>query len=494
MNTNKFIYPASSLLLTSGLCFAQERDAVATTERPNVIYLLCDDMGYSDIEAYGQQMISTPNLNRLVNKGMSFTQFYASTAVSAPSRASLMTGQHTGHTKIRGNKEIQPEGQEPLDPNVETLGHLFQQNGYVTGCFGKWGMGYPGSGGEANKMGFDVFYGYNCQRKAHSYYPEYLWNNQEKEYQNGRYSQDAIHEHAMKFIEDNKDKAFFGYFTYTIPHAELCQPQDSIVDMYKGKFQEPHPWYDNGDYGTRKIDGIYYCFDDDGILQMGWKNVRGSSDSIKDYMYFGSDGKAKIGWYSIEPPEDLEGYDGDVEWFYFANNGKPKAADSDHLTTQDLTKISGKTYLFNKRGNPVYGLKKVYIGSGDSNWTAFYFGTKTQSCVQRGKMKVEEDDGNKTDFYFSENGRGYTGVKDNYLYYKGKLQKATDGQKYVCYKIDSSNYVVNSSGKVMKNSTVKTSDGVKFKTSSSGSLSTADDDNDVSSYFTEPEEPNCTED
>ena len=182
MNTNKFIYPASSLLLTSGLCFAQERDAVATTERPNVIYLLCDDMGYSDIEAYGQQMISTPNLNRLVNKGMSFTQFYASTAVSAPSRASLMTGQHTGHTKIRGNKEIQPEGQEPLDPNVETLGHLFQQNGYVTGCFGKWGMGYPGSGGEANKMGFDVFYGYNCQRKAHSYYPEYLWNNQEKEY------------------------------------------------------------------------------------------------------------------------------------------------------------------------------------------------------------------------------------------------------------------------------------------------------------------------
>lgn len=101
---------------------------------------------------------------------------------------------------------------------------------------------------------------------------------------------------------------------------------------------------------------------------------------------------------------------------------------------------------------------------------------------------------NKTEFYFGENGRGYTGVKDNYLYYKGKLQKATDGQKYVCFKIDSSNYVVNSSGKVMKNTTVKTSDGVKFKTSSNGSLSSADDDSDVSSYFTEPEEPICTED
>ncbi len=251
MKANKFLFSAGSLLLTSTSgCVTQEEKVVATPERPNVIYLLCDDMGYSDIEAYGQQKILTPNLNRLASQGKTFTQFYASTAVSAPSRASLMTGQHTGHTKVRGNKEIQPEGQEPIDPNVETLGHLFQQNGYTTGCFGKWGMGYPGSGGEANDMGFDVFYGYNCQRKAHSYYPEYLWNNKTKVDQNGAYSQDVIHQQALKFIEDNKDGAFFGYFTYTIPHAELCQPQDSIVDMYKGKFPEPNPWYDNGDYGT----------------------------------------------------------------------------------------------------------------------------------------------------------------------------------------------------------------------------------------------------
>lgn len=251
MNKNKFLYLSSGLLFASIGNTVQGQEAVATTERPNVIYLLCDDMGYSDIEAYGQQMISTPNLTRLVNNGMSFTQFYASTAVSAPSRASLMTGQHTGHTKIRGNKEIQPEGQEPLDPNVETLGNLFQQNGYVTGCFGKWGMGYPGSGGEANDMGFDVFYGYNCQRKAHSYYPQYLWNNKEKVQLGGNsYSQDLIHQEALKFIRDNADKAFFGYFTYTIPHAELTQPQDSIVAMYDGKFYEPNQWYDDGDYGT----------------------------------------------------------------------------------------------------------------------------------------------------------------------------------------------------------------------------------------------------
>ncbi len=243
MRSHPLLYLSGYLLLTTG-CTS------TTVEHTNVIYLLCDDMGYSDIEAYGQLKIETPNLNRLANQGMRFTQFYAGTSVSAPSRASLLTGQHTGHTHIRGNKEIQPEGQEPLDPQVETIGHLFQQHGYTTGCFGKWGLGYPGSGGEANNMGFDQFYGYNCQRKAHSYYPEYLWNNQEKEYQHGRYSQDAIHKHAIKFIEENRNRPFFGYFTYTIPHAELCQPQDSIVEMYRGRFEEPRSWHSDGDYGT----------------------------------------------------------------------------------------------------------------------------------------------------------------------------------------------------------------------------------------------------
>lgn len=250
MDKNRLISLSWGLFLASTAAVAQD---AADTTKPNVIYLLCDDMGYSDIEAYGQQMISTPNLTRMVNEGMSFTQFYASTAVSAPSRASLMTGQHTGHTKVRGNKEIQPEGQEPIDPNVETLGMLFQQNGYTTGCFGKWGMGYPGSGGEPNDMGFDEFYGYNCQRQAHTYYPDYLWHNKEKVQLGGtQYSQDLIHQQALEFIRDNaaEGKPFFGYFTYTIPHAELCQPQDSIVDMYKGRFQEPNAWYDNGDYGT----------------------------------------------------------------------------------------------------------------------------------------------------------------------------------------------------------------------------------------------------
>ncbi|MEG0949191.1 MAG: arylsulfatase [Bacteroidales bacterium] len=248
-NVSLFLLSQSMLLGTTSVCMAQVQ---ATTDRPNVIYLLCDDMGFSDLEAYGQQMISTPNLNRLCQKGISFTQFYASTAVSAPSRASLMTGEHTGHTRIRGNYEISPEGQYPLDPNVKTLGHLFKEAGYVTGVFGKWGLGYPGSGGEPNDMGFDQFFGYNCQRKAHSYYPEYLWKNKEKVYQHGRYSQDAVHENAIQFIRDNKDKAFFGYFTYTIPHAGLEQPYDSIVKMYENKFYEPKPFGGAGAYVATK--------------------------------------------------------------------------------------------------------------------------------------------------------------------------------------------------------------------------------------------------
>lgn len=221
---------------------------------PNVIYILADDLGFSDIEIYGNQHISTPNINKLARNGMSFTQFYSGTSVSAPSRACLMTGQHTGHTKIRGNKEISPEGQEPLDPTVKTIAQLFKTAGYTTGAFGKWGLGYPGSVAEPNKMGFDKFYGYNCQRQAHSYYPAWLYNNATKETLDSKtYSQDLIHQQALQFIRDNKDNPFFGYFAYTLPHASLEQPNDSILQMYDGKFCEPKAFVYSGDYtGTTK--------------------------------------------------------------------------------------------------------------------------------------------------------------------------------------------------------------------------------------------------
>ena len=170
----------------------------------------------------------------------------------------------------------------------------------------------------------------------------------------------------------------------------------------------------SGDYGTYKIDGVAYCFDSDGALQTGWKNVGvdNADYDIQNYKYYDSSGKLRTGWYSIEPPEDLSGYEGDVEWFYFSSNGTPKAGPKEgEATTQNLTKINGKTYLFNDRGNPVYGLQKVRIGS-TSEYTSYYFGDKKTSTMQKGKIKVTEGDGDEETYYFSDSGRGYNGVKD----------------------------------------------------------------------------------
>lgn len=211
----------------------------------NVIYILADDLGYGDIGCYGQQKIKTPHLDRMAQEGMLFTQHYAGCTVSAPSRCSLMTGLHTGHSQIRGNMEINPEGQHPMEAGTYTLGKLMQSAGYTTGLFGKWGLGYPGSASVPDKMGFDEFFGYNCQRQAHTYYPDHLWHNNDlvsiPENENGgrkAYSQDMIHEQAMQFIRTNKEKPFFAMLTYTLPHAELNLPHDSIYQMYENAFEE----------------------------------------------------------------------------------------------------------------------------------------------------------------------------------------------------------------------------------------------------------------
>lgn len=211
----------------------------------NVIYILADDLGYGDIGCYGQQKIKTPNIDRMAQEGMLFTQHYAGCTVSAPSRCSLMTGLHTGHSQIRGNKEIKPEGQQPMTEDTYTLGKLMKSAGYTTGIFGKWGLGYPGSTSVPANMGFDEFFGYNCQRQAHSYYPDHLWHNSDTVFlhendNEGRkiYSQDLIHEQALKFIRDNKDKPFYAMLTYTLPHAELNLPHDSIYQMYENAFEE----------------------------------------------------------------------------------------------------------------------------------------------------------------------------------------------------------------------------------------------------------------
>jgi arylsulfatase A len=218
------------ILFLLGLILAQ---TISAQQRPNIILILADDLGWGDVGYQGQRIIRTPNIDKLAAGGMRFTQFYAGTAVCAPSRASLMTGLHTGHTPIRGNRGFQPEGQYPLPDSSVTIASVLRDRGYATGAFGKWGLGYPGSTGVPDKQGFDKFYGYNCQTLAHDYYPDHLWDNDKMVHLGGTtYSADLIHLHAMRFIDDNKGRPFFLFLAYTIPHAQLQVPHDSVYSNY----------------------------------------------------------------------------------------------------------------------------------------------------------------------------------------------------------------------------------------------------------------------
>ncbi len=176
--------------------------------KPNIVYILADDLGYGDLSCYGQTRFKTPNIDKLAKNGIKFTQHYSGSTVSAPSRSCLMTGQHTGNTPIRGNREVKPEGQWPIPKEQVTVAELLKSHGYTTGAFGKWGLGYPGSEGDANNQGFDVFYGYNCQRIGHNYYPWYLRDNIKKVVlkknsgtKEAAYAPDLIHQKALDFIE-----------------------------------------------------------------------------------------------------------------------------------------------------------------------------------------------------------------------------------------------------------------------------------------------------
>ncbi|MGV3558928.1 arylsulfatase [Larkinella arboricola] len=259
----KYFFHFLVLLALSSVANAQNRSN-ATAQRPNIIFILADDLGYGDIGVNGQKLIKTPNIDRLAAEGVRFTQFYAGTSVCAPSRSSLMTGHHTGHTYIRGNKSVEPEGQQPIADSVVTMGEILQKAGYTTAAFGKWGLGPVGSEGDPNKQGFDRFYGYNCQSLAHRYYPNHLWNNSEKivleENKNllhaKQYAPDLIQQQALNFVQaSDPQKPFFLFLPYILPHAELLVPNDSIFQYYKGKFAEKP--FKGDDYGPNARDGGY---------------------------------------------------------------------------------------------------------------------------------------------------------------------------------------------------------------------------------------------
>jgi arylsulfatase A-like enzyme len=207
-------------------------------KKPNIIFVLADDLARGDIGAYGQTKIKTPNLDRIAKEGMRFTQGYSGASVCAPSRASLVTGLHTGHCPIRANREIKPEGQKPLPEGTYTIGKLLKANGYATLCSGKWGMGMFDTSGSPLKMGFDQFYGYNCQRHAHSYFPTYLYENDQRIELDGKtYSQDTIIQNTLQWIRQHKDQPFFLFYATTLPHGNY-----EIDDL--GIYKNENDWND----------------------------------------------------------------------------------------------------------------------------------------------------------------------------------------------------------------------------------------------------------
>jgi arylsulfatase len=253
------------------------RTSDAAERSPNIVYILADDLGYAELGCYGQEKIKTPNLDRLAAEGMRCTQHYSGNAVCAPSRCALMTGKHPGHAYIRDNRpanlaaelvkrlETAFPGQEPIPDAEVTIAELLKQKGYATAAVGKWGLGHFGTSGDPNKQGFDLFFGYNCQAHAHSYYPAYLWRNGRKvkldndppvpghaklppeanpddpaayaPYKGKDYAPDRMLDEALGFIRGNKDRPFFLYFPSTLPHVALHVP-DEELKPYLGKWEE----------------------------------------------------------------------------------------------------------------------------------------------------------------------------------------------------------------------------------------------------------------
>ena len=257
MRIKRSFYGSLAALSAFAACNPAQQKQVENT-KPNIVYILADDLGYGDLSCYGQQKFNTPNIDKLASQGMLFTQHYAGCPVCAPSRSSLMTGQDTGHTAIRGNKGWKPEGQSPLPAGSFTMAEMLKEAGYATGAFGKWGLGFIDTEGDPNKQGFDVFYGYNCQSLAHNYYPGHLWDNHEKVILEGNagdqfneYAPNLIHKHALQFIESNREKPFFLFYPSVIPHAELLLPEENLAE-FRNKYL-PEKIYDGTKPGDEKF-------------------------------------------------------------------------------------------------------------------------------------------------------------------------------------------------------------------------------------------------
>ena len=294
MNTANKVYVLALISIIICSCNSRQKNLVQEIYRPNIVYILADDLGYAELGVYGQEKIETPNLDALAKSGMIFTQHYTGTPVCAPARFNFLTGKHSGHSYVRGNdewaergrvwnykavvKDSTLEGQRPIPLETITVANKLKEKGYATAMVGKWGLGAPHTKSIPNNFGFDYFFGFNCQRQAHTYYPVHLYENDKRyhlandtiapgtklakeadRYNEASYSNYSLNEYASEvmfqkitqFVDNHKERPFFMYWADPIPHAPLQAPK-RWVDYYIKKFGEEEPYTGNKGYFPAK--------------------------------------------------------------------------------------------------------------------------------------------------------------------------------------------------------------------------------------------------
>ena len=263
-----------SVKISTALSLLVASTFLASASKTNIVFILADDLGYGELGSYGQTKIKTPNLDRLASEGIRFTRHYTGAPVCAPARCTLLTGRHLGHAEIRANGDSKNgrkfPGQWPITADAVTIAEILKKAGYRTGGFGKWGLGPSDTSGSPIKQGFDRFYGYNCQRNAHSFFPPFLDDDETTEtinpnpipghqrkpkgelnaddYRDQTYAPDRILEEALAFLDQDRDQPFFLYLPFVEPHVAMHPPQE-WVDRYPREWdQEKGPYRGQNGY------------------------------------------------------------------------------------------------------------------------------------------------------------------------------------------------------------------------------------------------------
>ena len=384
--------------------------SLPAADKPNIIFIMADDLGYTDLGCYGQEKIQTPNLNRMAAEGMKFTQCYTGAPVCAPARSTLMTGLHSGHTRVGSNfgkGGVKGLGggnsRVPLKPEDATIAEVLKGAGYVTGMMGKWGLGEPGTSGTPEKKGWDEFVGFLNQRRAHTYYPDYIWRNTERYDLPGNlkkpktdYTHDIFTNESLKFIEKHHDKPFFLYIPYCVPHDKYEIPS---VDQYADQ-----PWrasekvyaamISRMDKGVGKIlnllkkleidENTFVFFTSDNGAAKRWENID-SSGPLRGKKRDVYEGGIRVPMLVWAPSKVAAGKVNDLQWYFpdvlptFADIASAKAPENiDGVSvfpslsgqTQDLSKRAMYWEFYEKDGRQRY-ITNFYGGRKNTNSNSF---------------------------------------------------------------------------------------------------------------------------